>query len=198
MKFCGQCGTSMEDSVKFCPACGEPQKENDDPVAAVKNTVLKNRKKLKKYAVIAVAAIVVIFVLVNLFTPGYKKAVKKYFNAYEDKNFSKMFDLYPDFLTETIDKDVMREIQSELKSELSGIKLSYKIIDTDRMDDDEIENIEERFEHYYDEDVNIKKAYQVTVKLTAKMNGESETVKMSVVAMKIGFKWYIYDTSMDL
>ena len=24
MKFCGKCGTKIEDNIKFCPGCGSP------------------------------------------------------------------------------------------------------------------------------------------------------------------------------
>ncbi len=36
MAFCRKCGIEIEDSAKFCPACGEPT--HDDPFETAKNT----------------------------------------------------------------------------------------------------------------------------------------------------------------
>ena len=27
MKFCGKCGTKIEDNIKFCPGCGAPAEQ---------------------------------------------------------------------------------------------------------------------------------------------------------------------------
>lgn len=203
MKFCGKCGASMEDNAKFCTSCGEPQEITNDPVESLKGGVvvlkdgiMKNRKKIGKIAGIAVAAVLVLIILSKLFTPGYEKAVKKFFNALVDQNIDKMMDRMPDFMTEDMDDDEIKEAQKLLKNELSGVKISFKIKDSEKLDKDEIESLEKSIEFLYDEEVNIKKAYHVSVELTMKIDGDKESETLSVISIKIGSKWYVY-TSLD-
>lgn len=58
-KFCGKCGTSIPDSVAFCPECGEKS------VAVEANTYVKCSSKLSgkaKKIIIAVALVIVVVI----------------------------------------------------------------------------------------------------------------------------------------
>ncbi|MBQ9119647.1 MAG: zinc-ribbon domain-containing protein [Lachnospiraceae bacterium] len=190
MKFCAKCGNSMEDNVKFCPACGEAQ-EMGDPVAAVAEGLKKNKKKIITIALIAVAAILVIVLLAKLFTPGYKKAAKKFMNAVEDLDLQEMYDLMPDFMVD-MDKDEIRDKQNDMEDEMGDYKISYTITQTEKMDEERIESLEEDFDWMYDESVNIKKGYEVYVKMTVKEDGKKDTDTVVLYSLKIGSKWYVY------
>lgn len=191
----------MEDNVKFCPACGEPQQVNADPVAAAKDgldKLMKNKKQIGIIAGIAVAAIVVLIILVNLFTPGYKKAAKKFFKAMASGRMDKMIDRMPDFMTEDLDKSDIKDMQKAYKELMSEIKMSYKITNSEKLDKDEIEALEAQIERYFDEEVNIKKAYKVYAKLTAKKGGDKDTQTASIYVIKLKSKWYVYSRDFDL
>lgn len=197
MKFCGKCGTQMENNVKFCPSCGEAQTDMADPVAAVKDTVVKHKQMILKVAVVAVAAVLVIVLLAKLFTPGYKKVANKYLDAIEDMRVDKMLDCWPDFMTEDLDKDELKELQEEADDEMDGIKISCKITETEKMSDETIEAMENTFDLYYDKSVNIKKGYVVTADMTLKKDGEKETMSFTFQVIKIGSKWYVYQSSLS-
>lgn len=197
MKYCGKCGTQMENNVKFCPGCGEAQTDMGDPIAAVKDTVVKNKKTIMKVAVVAVAALLVILLLVKIFTPGYKKTANKLLDAIEDLRVDKMLDLMPDFMTEELDKDDIEELQEEIEDEMDDIKISCKITDTEKMDDDAIEALETTFDLIYDKSVNIKKGYVISADMTAKTDGKKATQSFSFSVIKIGSKWRVYAPSLD-
>lgn len=61
MKFCGKCGTKLEDSAKFCPKCGEVS-EDLSQLAPEPVPVKKKSKKLPILAVIALLLVVVVVV----------------------------------------------------------------------------------------------------------------------------------------
>ncbi len=201
MKFCAKCGQQMEDNLKFCPACGAEQNSSAelDPVTAVKDSFSKNKKLIAKIGIIALAAIIVVILLVKIFTPGYKKAADKYLDAFADLKVTKMMDMLPEFVFNDYDKDQLRdikqEIEDEMEDEFKDIKISFTITDTEKMDKDAIENIEERADNRYDETIKVKKGYYVTAKMTAKHDGEKMSDYYGFQVIKIGSKWYIYDTS---
>ena len=69
-KFCGNCGTQIEDNVAFCPNCGNAV---EVPTSAPKKT---NNKLV---GIVACAAVVVIALIIALTSGGnYKSVAKKY------------------------------------------------------------------------------------------------------------------------
>ena len=101
---------------------------------------------------------------------------------------------YPEFMgmDKYIDQDDMDDMLKSLEKEYGkNIKISYKIIDTEKIKKDDLEKVKEKVSKYYDKDVKISEGYKVTVKSTIKGKDDSETDTDDMKVYKIDGKWYI-------
>ncbi len=75
MAFCKNCGIKMEESIKFCPACGAPA---DDPLQSVAPEVAAGQKDAADNKVMAVLAY--ILVLIPIFAAKESKFARYHSN----------------------------------------------------------------------------------------------------------------------
>jgi len=74
-----------------------------------------------------------------------------------------------------------------------NIKISVDFKDKEKLDKDDIEDIENDFDDMYDEKISISKAYEVECEFTIKGKDDKDTDETSITVGKIGSRWYIVD-----
>ena len=209
--FCGKCGTQIPDGAAFCPSCGNTagaQAPVTNEVQQQVNAVPK--KKVNLIAVGAIAAIVVAIaiILICVFAGGGAGAgspealVEKYLDAYIDTDVDTYLDcIHQDVLEAEADsegydidelKDELKEMFNEMDEAMkeSDTKLSFNILDTENLDDDEVKDISEEFEDEYG--IKITDAAEVTVELISEEDGEENSFEQSFGVVKIDGDWYIH------
>lgn len=213
-KFCGNCGTKLEDNAAFCPQCGN--KTNTEAQAsstAVRTqgfqggaTAVMTRKAANKkpltIGLIAAAVIIVIIIIASLGGGGgYKGLIKKYFNAIQDSNVNKMLECMPPEIREEFNDSYAK---NELKSYLKMIDLhKYKITDTERLNKDEIKDLERSYRYYGD--IDISEAYRLEIRFTysidysglgsefSSFSVDEEEMELEQIVIKSKGKWYVFD-----
>ena len=71
------------------------------------------------------------------------------------------------------------------------IKISVKYKDKNKIDKDDLEDLEEMYEDNYDSKVKISKGYEVEIKATIKGDDEKETDTTTLSVYKINGDWCI-------
>lgn len=168
-KFCGNCGTQIEDNVAFCPNCGNAV---EVPTSAPKKT---NNKLV---GIVACAAVVVIALIIALTSGGnYKSVAKKYVESvlkfdyrgikstliYDvDEVYEELVDNLADesdmskkevleMLSDEFDSkikdtdDIFRKMcevaEEEFKDDYGKCSIKVKVVDAQELDEDEIEDV---------------------------------------------------------
>lgn len=201
-KFCMQCGAQIDDNAEICTSCGANQNAAPADGAAVKE------KKSKPVLIAAVAVIIVVILLLlkALFGGSYKEPLNNMCKFMETGKGKYVYRMVPDFVIdnqlgkkkkkELIEKldDLGENITDSLEDEYGDdIKISYQIKDKDKIDKDDLEDVEEDLEDDYDEKVNVKKGYKLKVKLKVKGDDKSDTETETLNVYKIKGKWYVLD-----
>lgn len=191
-KFCGNCGTKLDDTAKVCGNCGTPL-EIEKPVVSTPEfkyvdpeKQAKTKKKIKLFAGLAVIVIIAI-IAVNIISGfvGYKGAVRKIMKAYEDYDLEEIVSLSSD-LYYFMDNDSYAEsyfaqiITNGLDTLEANAghkyKFSYEITDSYKMSDHKYENLLDSLANYGDFDPDIiEKVLIVELELTADGNVTSTT-----------------------
>jgi hypothetical protein len=186
MKFCGNCGSQMDDNASVCPKCGTSQGVAGQSAAAPSaaksaNNLVNNVKGMPKAAQIGICAgvAVVVVLLIALIidaVAGYKKPIKKYYklNMADAKAQSKLF----------------------LPADSDGMNKKYKLTfkATEKIAKGNLKDLQEA---YNDENnVDYKFSSGKLVKVHVKYYGGDKTNEYDVcfIMVKKGLKWYIYDT----
>lgn len=214
-QFCRNCGTQLPENTSFCPNCGTQASQNT-PQQSVnpqyQNYPQQTRPKKTPVALFAGigALVVVVIVLAIVFLGGgggYKGVVQKYFSSIQSGDVKKAASCYPPDAQE----DFIDYMGDDLKEYSKAIKsLKYEIIDTDKMDKSDIDDLEDDYDYYYDKKVKIAEAYELEVEIFMKMDYSKlddhygyyeyaddefeETIYITV--LKIKGKWYLIDESM--
>ena len=96
-KFCGNCGTQLDDNAKICGNCGTPltsAKTTNASIPGVGDDPEKKEKAKKKMTMFLGIAAVIIVVIIALSaiisSSGYKGTVRKIMNAYKDYDVDKI------------------------------------------------------------------------------------------------------------
>ena len=150
--FCERCGASNPDDGNVCMSCGHPI-----PDYAKMMQRGTDYGKYIKPAVAVVAVIIVIGLLSSLFGGGYKKPIKKMVKYAKTAETDYFFDAFPKNLVDELDKDAMDELEEELEEaedvlkDIDDLKISYKIEDKEKMDEDDREDLEEMIEKVMEE-----------------------------------------------
>lgn len=198
--YCGNCGTQNDDFSPFCIGCGARLNEDPAPVAPAP-APKKSKKGLLIAIIAAVVAVAVALVLIfTISTP--KSVVKKYMDAYLDPDGKAMLSVIPKAVVkEDIgDKDDQKDYVEEMEDTLDELydemddyydrwSIDYKISDVEKVDKDDLEEIQEYYEDEYD--IKVRAAKEVTVDVTVKVDGDKEKVEMTIYVIKVGGKWYI-------
>lgn len=168
MKFCGQCGTQMDDDALFCPSCGTRQ----EPVEAMAGYTESSTEGSKAPVYIACAALALVltvaFIIIGTSLIGsYKSPIRnagKAFNSRSDNigdYFSALPKLYTDIykdgmklaaeINEGLTENAKDKIENILEDRYEDIedyygknaKLTYDITNKEKMDSNELSEIEE-------------------------------------------------------
>lgn len=237
-KFCTSCGASLDDNATFCTACGAklaapvaaaqaPAQEatanaEGTPIDALKDKTVNafnsfknnpNRNTILGIAAIAVLVIILIVVVVNLFTGGYKGALKDYFGSIEDKDGKAYIHsiLPEDMIDEAIDeikdndgkkddfynlyKAGVKSTYNNLKEDFgSGIEIDFDVTDKEKIDKDDLEDLEDK--SYY-EDLKISKGYELELEVTVEGKDDDDTFDAEAVVIKVDGDWVIYSLAVE-
>lgn len=222
--FCGQCGTKVADAT---PQNEVPQNTAPQDTAPqgmqgqVPNTYVNynqgtkkpNNNKVIGMVVVGVIALLGIFALVKIVglftTPAYERPLKYMTEGMEDGSFKKMMKAFPDYVTDPIEDQIddyydgetdefMDMLTDGLKDDYGkNIKISYKVIDKDKLSKKEIKSIEKDIEYSSDEKVNIKEAYELEVEMIIKGSEDKDKDETEMTVIKIGSKWYLTQDSFN-
>lgn len=209
--YCGNCGTQIDDSKKFCPNCGAMINGGEQPkVQAFHESKIPVPRRKRKMLPFCIALIIIIAgVLICTQNTPEKVAVKAckttldgnmkaYYNLLSKPYRDYMVGDYGWFSTaekfqeellwyaEDFQKDIVRSCGKKYK-------VHFETVDTEKYDKQRLEKLKSHLNRDYDYDVDkIKAAAEVTVRITASgEEGESNwTTEQSCV--KIGGRWYIH------
>ncbi len=219
-KFCGNCGTELQDDAVVCSNCGvniapqQPEAAASAPasdatpgevaVAAIKDKSLvfinkmKSDKKFMGIVLGSIAGVILVIVLLCvLMGGGYKSAIENYFDAMQGDYDAYVACMPEDVFDDYLDyKDMSKkELKEEMEDSSDGdLKVSYDILDTDELDEDDLDDIKD----YLKENLDISKkdvteAIEVELEVTLKYDGEKMSNETDVVVVKIDGDWYVYE-----
>lgn len=145
-KYCGNCGTQMEDVDRVCGNCGTPfdattLKQNITIVNPEKENENRNKvKKILKLGVCLVSVILVLVIAINLITTftGYNGLLRKVMVAYQDYDIDALVSMSSDMYyyggenyAEIYFENAVGYTLDELESAVGhSYKLSYQVIET--------------------------------------------------------------------
>lgn len=201
-KFCMQCGAQIDDNAEICQSCGA----NQNNVSANASVAEVNDKSAKTTPIlIAAAAVVIVIVLLifkALFGGSYKDPIDNFCKAMETGKGKYLYKCMPEFMieyeyedmkkSEILDEldDIGKDILDDLEDDYGDdIKVTYKIKNKEKIDKDDLEDMEHDIKKYYDSKVKIKKGYEVEVRLKIKGDDESDSQKMNLKIYKIDGDW---------
>ena len=207
-KFCGNCGTKLDDSAKVCGNCGTPLKGMSAKTPEVLIVDPEKKKKLeakvKKIVKLCVAAVALILVavltfnLVSNFT-GHKGLLRKVMNAVEKYEIEELVSMssdayyfagedYADFYFESNVGSVLDYLESSVGH---GYKLSYEVYDVYTLSNRNMESLLENIAWDFSEfDASIVgKAVVANVTLTAKNGKDISSRDLTITMVKENGSW---------
>ena len=188
------------------PMMGQPmpvqQPVAGNGVAAINGVVdkLKTNKPLMigVSAGIAVVAVLVIVLVASLLNPS-KTVVSKYMSGMKSFNAEKIAKLYSEEILEAqydgdID-DLVDSLEEQFEEyEDEDYKITgYKIRECENYSEDELEDLAESLDEYYDiDEKDVKAAKKYFVRVNVDEDGEKNIRYNSVTVIKIKNKWSLY------
>ncbi len=162
-----------------------------------------DKKKLMIIGGIVAAVVIAVIAFFMIGGGSPEEPVKALFDGVIDGNTDKVMSAFPKEMVDAIeDEGYDDELKEELKSSKqilkeSGIKVSYEIKDKDKIDKNDVKDMEEEYRDMMDSELGIEsdaeftEGYTIDVELTAKMAGEEETEDISIDVYKVDGKWCI-------
>lgn len=203
-KFCGNCGTQLEDNAKICGNCGTPLDGASSNIPGLKVIDPEKQKKVKKTVkrvfvlAILVAVAIVAFNIVSQFT-GYNGLLRKVMTAYEsydiDTLVSLSSDMYyygeEDWVEYYFEYNVGDALDSFESSVGHSYKLTYEVNETYVMSERKVDEMLSEIEYSYsDFDVSvIEEVVVADVTVTAKQGSKSVNRDMDIVMTKEDGTW---------
>ena len=188
------------------PMMGQPmpvqQPVAGNGAAAINGVIdkLKTNKPLMigVSAGIAVVAVLVIVLVASLLNPS-KTVVSKYMSGMKSFNAEKIAKLYSEEMIEAqydgdID-DLVDSLEEQFEEyEDEDYKITgYKIRECETYSEDELEDLAETLEEYYDiDEKDVKAAKKYFVRVNVDEDGEKNIRYNSVTVIKIKNKWSLY------
>lgn len=199
--FCRSCGAQNKDDAAFCLSCGAPL-SSTGAEASVPAVARQAKKPNVMVIGIAAVAVVVIVALVMLMGGRSEKdVIKKLVKGINKGDAKSIVALIPDEVIEESGmtkkkmtnnlEDSLDEMRDEFDDMYDKWSISYKILDSEDYSKKELKNLNERYEDYYDVDIDIKAAKTMNVKLTAKLDDDTESNTVDLIVIKVGRSWYL-------
>ena len=209
--FCQSCGTPLQQDLPVDTGEGSKGSGFIDKIKG-----LTKNKPLFFGIIGGVAALVLAIILLTTLLGGqssqssWKGALNSAFNALKNFDAEKAVDLaYPSKVLKALKEDGMSksDIKKQVNSNYKSMKnymdsdykkawksMSYKIVEVEDMDEDEIEDINDTYSRRYDTPDNYVKAGKVvTIEVKLKIDGEYENEETEITLIKCDGKWYVYD-----
>lgn len=209
-KFCGNCGSQLEDDARVCGYCGVMQAENPT-IPGITDTIGNDKaKKIKdivKKVIPAVLAVVVLVVGISVGSGfvGYKGAIRKYMKAYENMDAEKVFSMLSNVYTqysEDFEDEFVDQLTDTFADEVeekfgTDLKIKYEIVKADKLSDRKFDKVIEDLEGDLSDDVSFDDIKEIReVKLKVVISGsEKKTPKkdrMEFYLFKEGGEWKIF------
>lgn len=209
-KFCENCGSELKDTDKQCPNCGaavvetttkKDVKENPTNTTNTEKVNTNGEKNKKTYALIggiAAAVVIVLILIIALMSSAnsYKKPLDNLFAGIQKANSKTFLKAFPevmrDDMEDSFDNDDLEELLESFEDEVGkNVKISYKVLDKEKIDKDDLEDLQDSLEDEYgSKKTKITKGYKLTIKITIKGKDDSDTSpSMDINVYKIGGKW---------
>ena len=215
-KFCNNCGTQLDDATTFCNNCGS--KVESTNTATNTNATATSAKKLPKFdksmlkiALPIAAAVVVLIIIISIIAGnGYKKPLKNMINGINDGDEEMYCEALPEFLIKKYKKsndDYYKTMKERIKNNIKAweegeayelgddVELSYKIVDTIKLDDEALEDAQKYIKSVYDKKVEVKGGYEVAFTITIEGEDDVYTYPSFTTVYKIDGEWCVLDTS---
>lgn len=191
-KFCGNCGARMDDAAKICGNCGTAFETVSVSVISSEQNFPKSNLAVKKYLKIAFSVVVLVVIAVvgfniaSAFT-GYKGAIRKTVNAFEDYDMETLISMASELNyyandEETIENHFNEKVEERLDyyedKVGANLKISYEIASETDYSERKIENF---LENYNNENLDwseVKQIKKVSLNLTVK--GSDEEINSDV------------------
>lgn len=202
-KFCENCGAEMEDNQTVCPNCGNGAEatatETVKEEASTTKVSFKDPETVKKVGIIAgIAAIVVIIIAIiaSIAGNGWKAPLKNYVKGMNKCDSDAYLSAYPDFLEmKTSDSDLKDQKKNDEKEYGDNVKYSIKFLKKEKIDKDELKDVQEYIEKKYDKKVTVKKGYKVKVEAKTKGKEDYDYGTSTRYVYKIDGKWKMLNVS---
>ena len=211
--FCGACGAKNPDGAAFCQSCGAPLREMQAEAvpqggSAADSIQSSQRNKMIGIAAVAAAAIVVVFLAVNLLGGrGYESTVTKFLDATLDGDAETIISLLPDKMVDQAleelgyhpsDRDqAVEELDAALQSAAGSLKealgdnlkVSYNVVSAEDLSASKLLELRQSYS-VYDIDVDGAKEGDVEMTVTATALDLSGTYTLTVPVVQVGRSWY--------
>lgn len=212
--FCGACGAKNPDGATFCQSCGAPLREMQAEAvpqggSAADSIQSSQRNKMIGIAAVAAAAIVVVFLAVNLLGGrGYESTVTKFLDATLDGDAETIISLLPDKMVDQAleelgyhpsDRDqAVEELDAALQSAAGSLKealgdnlkVSYNVVSAEDLSASKLLELRQSYS-VYDIDVDGAKEVDVEMTVTATALDLSGTYTLTVPVVQVGRSWYL-------
>jgi len=210
-KFCGNCGTKLDDSAKICGICGAPLESDALHTAKIPGIEYVNPekkekiKKTVKLVAVWAAIVVAIIVVINIISGfvGYKGATRKFMKAYEKYDMETIVSMASElyFYMDEDEEDIEDLFASAISYDLDTIeeyvghkyKLSYEILESYNLSDRKYKEFVDEISDYLDfEPDMVSKIKVVELDVIAKGKGNKNiTLDVQLVLTKEDGGWKI-------
>lgn len=203
-KFCGNCGTQLEDSAKICGKCGTPLDGVLTNIPGLKITDPEKQKKMKKTVKLVVGLIALVIVAVIAFNAvsqytGYNGLLRKVMTAYKNYDIDTLISLSSDMYyygeedwgEHYFEYNVGDALDSFESSVGHSYKLSYEIDETYTLSERKLDMLMDTIESTYsDFDVSvIKQVVIADITVTARQGNKSVERDLRITMTKEGDPW---------
>lgn len=200
-RFCGNCGTPLEDNAKICGNCGTPLEDTSVSVRGLKAADSEKQKKTVKLIVSLAVLILIVVVTINVVSQytGYNGLLRKVMTAYENCDIDTLISLSSDMYCygeeDWAEYYFKYSVEDDLDSFESSVghsyKLSYEVDEIYTVSEWKLNDMLERIEYSYsDFDVSkIEKIVIADLTVTAKQGSKSVNRDIDIVMSKEDGTW---------
>ncbi len=167
----------------------------ESAVSSTATASTPNKNKIVPMIIAGFAALVFLSIVVSVLGSGFKKPLDNFAKGFNKEDAKYIMKAYPEvYLDDYIDEDDIEDSLEEVLEELEdkygkNIKLKFKVTDKEKVDKDDLEDMEEYYEDVVDDTVKISRGYELEVDVTIKGKKRDKTKEMDIVVLKIDGKW---------